>query len=223
MLARRAGAFGLRATPPARAGSMATVAAAAPPPWSVRLIAGLDAADARATSLASPLTLAQLNWRPSPAEWSVGQCLDHLTVANDVYLPAIADSLQGPASEVQEIAPGWFGRWFIRNYIEPSATTKRAAAPKKIVPHTQVDAGILRRFLDTNQQARDLIRRAEKYDVNRIRFKNPFLPLLRFTVGTGFEILTKHQQRHLLQAERIRASPGFPQAGSEAQSSPATT
>jgi hypothetical protein len=41
-------------------------------------------------------------------------------------------------------------------------------------------------------------------------FKNPLIPALRFTVGTGLEILAKHERRHLLQAERIRDSPIFP-------------
>jgi hypothetical protein len=58
--------------------------------------------------------------------------------------------------------------------------------------------------------ARELIRRASSYDVNRIRFRNPFVPLLRFTVGTGLEIITKHEDRHLLQAERLKQSAEFP-------------
>ena len=37
-----------------------------------------------------------------------------------------------------------------------------------------------------------------------IRFRNPFIPLLRFTVGTGLEIVAKHESRHLLQAEGVR-------------------
>ena len=57
--------------------------------------------------------------------------------------------------------------------------------------------------------ARQLISRASDYDVNHIRFKNPFIPFLRFTVGTGLEILSKHQSRHLLQAERVRQSSAF--------------
>jgi hypothetical protein len=35
---------------------------------------------------------------------------------------------------VQEITPGRFGQWFIRNYIEPSSETRRGRAPKKILP-----------------------------------------------------------------------------------------
>jgi len=55
-----------------------------------------------------------------------------------------------------------------------------------------------------------LVQDASDYDVNRIRFKNPFVPLLRFTVGTGLEILSKHQDRHLLQAERVKDCADFP-------------
>jgi hypothetical protein len=181
------------------------------PPWCARLIAEFRAADARATAVAAGLTPAQLNWKADPGEWSVGQCLEHLCIANDNYLPAIASSLAGHApAVVQEITPGWFGRWFIRNYIEPSSKTRRARAPKAITPGTQADAAVLDRFLGSNDHARQLVHRAKAFDVNRVRFRNPFVPLIRFTVGTGFEILSKHQSRHLLQAERIRASPAFP-------------
>ena len=112
---------------------------------------------------------------------------------------------------VQEITPGWFGRWFIRNYIEPSPHTRRVSAPKKITPGTQIDAAILQRFLASNDRARAVTRQAAPYDVNRIRFRNPFIPVLRFTVGTGLEILSNHQRRHLLQAERVRESLEFPE------------
>jgi DinB family protein len=181
------------------------------PAWCRRLIAELQESDARARSLAETLTAQQLNWRPRPHEWSIGQCLEHLLITNTVYVPAIADALANrPHGSAEEITPGWFGRWFIRSYIEPSAETKRGRAPKKITPAADVDATILERFLESNQRARDLVQRAAPYDVNRIRFKNPFIGIIRFTVGTGLQIISRHERRHLLQAERVRASGGFP-------------
>jgi DinB family protein len=181
------------------------------PAWSVRLITELDAADERAKELVIGLNLEQLNWQPGPGVWSIGQCFEHLCMANEVYLPAISSSLEGkPISTVQEIIPGWFGRWFISNYIEPSPQSKHAHAPKKIVPGARVEPSVLHRFLRSNQAARELVRHACNYDVNRIRFRNPFIPVLRFTVGTGFEIVSRHERRHLLQAERAKRSSGFP-------------
>jgi len=183
----------------------------ASPLWSRRLISEFNAADDRATALARALTPQQLNWKRSPGEWSIGQCLEHLYITNEVYCQSISNSLGGhPVSVVEEIRPGWFGRWFIRNYIEPSSRTKRARAPKKSKPGANVEPTILDRFLDSNRRARELVNRFRNYDVNRIRFENPFVSVIRFTVGTGFEILSKHEQRHLLQAERVRRSTEFP-------------
>jgi len=181
------------------------------PTWPERLLSELNAADEHARKLVSGLTVEQLNWRPSEGEWSVGQCLDHLCVTNDVYLPAIAGALEDKAKgTAEEIRPGWAGRWFLKNVIEPSPKQKKYPAPKKIAPRLQVDAGALERFLTSNQKMRELIGRAREYDVNQIRFRNPFVALVRFTVGTGLEIVSQHQKRHLLQAERVKAGPEFP-------------
>ena len=181
------------------------------PAWAGRLTGDLDAADRFATGLARGLNATQLNWRPTEGVWSVGQCLEHLRLANDVYLAPIANALNGrQPSPVQEITPGWFGRWFIRTAIEPSSQRRRGRAPGRITPARQVDPSVLDLFLESNVSARNLIRRAAACDVNRIRFVNPFIPLVRFTVGTGLEIVTRHERRHLLQAERIKRSPAFP-------------
>jgi len=190
---------------------MATASQDAPAAWSRRLTSELDASDRRAERLAKMLSLEQLNWRPRPDAWSIGQCLQHLFITNEVYLPAIAASLEGHRqNRVEDILPGWFGRWFIRKFIQPSPDSSRARAPKKIEPGIQVESTVLDAFVRSNDGTRALIRRASNYDVNRIRFKNPFIPMLRFTVGTGFEIVSKHQSRHLLQAERVRESVNFP-------------
>ena len=190
---------------------MAALKGNAAPAWSVRLTSGLDAADKSAGELVFGLTSDQLNWPPRPGSWSIGQCLEHLCIMNELYLAAIAGSLAGnPPAAVPEIVPGWFGRWFIRSFIEPSPQTKRAHAPKKIRPQARVEPSVLDRFLRINETARQVVRRAGDYDVNRIRFKNPFIPLLRFTVGTGLQIISRHERRHLLQAERVKESPGFP-------------
>lgn len=183
------------------------------PTWAKRLLASLDESDRRATALASHLSVNQLNWCADSSSWSIGQCLDHLRVANEVYGSAIASALNGDGGgPVDEITPGWFGRWFIRTVIEPSPKTRKGKAPAKIVPIATVDATILDQFLRSNQQTRDLIVRVQSVDVNGIRFKNPFVSWIRFTVGTGLEIITRHEHRHLLQAERIRAHSNFPAA-----------
>ena len=190
----------------------ATADAVPVPPWCLRLTSELDAADARAVALAKGLTIAQLNWKPRPHAWSVGQCLEHLCISNEVYVEPMTKSLGvPPTGPVGEITPGWFGRWFIRTYIEPTTQQKRARAPTKIVPvAAQIDSSILDRFIASNVAVRDVIARAQRHDVNRVRFRNPFVPLIRFTVGTGLQVIARHNHRHLLQAERVTQMPDFP-------------
>src|SRR3954452_10778341 len=122
------------------------------PAWAIRLMAELDAADETAKKLVTGLALGQLNWQPELNAWSVGQCLEHLCRTNDVYLPAMSSSLPGnPPSAVPDITPGWFGRWFLRSYVEPSPSTKRTTAPKMIVPNSRVESSVLDHFLRSNQ------------------------------------------------------------------------
>jgi hypothetical protein len=182
------------------------------PSWCSRIARELDTADARATVLVNGLTMAQLNWKPHAAAWSVGQCVEHLCISNELYVEAMAKSLGRRASgSVDEITPGWFGRWFIRTYIEPTTQSRRARAPRRIVPVAkQIDVSILDRFIASNTRMRDFMGRVAAYDVNRVRFENPFLPLIRFTVGTGLQIVARHNHRHLIQAERVRHTIGFP-------------
>jgi hypothetical protein len=188
------------------------VDAAPSPPWCRRLTSELDAADSRAVALAKGLSIAQLNWKPRSDVWSVGQCLEHLCISNEVYVQAISPALGvAPTGPVNEITPGWFGRWFIRRYIEPTTQRARARAPGKITPvASQIDSSILDRFIASNAAVRGVIGRAQRHDVNRVRFKNPFVPLIRFTVGTGLQIIARHNHRHLLQAERVTQLAGFP-------------
>jgi hypothetical protein len=181
------------------------------PAWSIRLAFELSANDQTAQAVAAGLTDGQLNWQPAPGSWSVGQCLEHLCITNELYLKSISAVLERkPDSPVEQITPGWFGRWFIRSFVEPAPNSKRVSAPPKIRPAARVDLAVLDRFLSGNKSCRELILRARGKNVNDIRFWNPFIKGIRFTVGTGLEAIACHERRHLLQAERVRDSSNFP-------------
>jgi len=179
--------------------------------WSARLSFELNGDDQTAQALVSGLDEERLNWKPMPGAWSIGQCLEHLSITNEKYLTAMAVALEGkPDAPVEEIRPGWLSHWFLVNYVEPSPKGKKVLAPGKIRPGERVSTAVIDRFLAANKACRELIVRARGKDVNRIRFWNPLVPGVRFTVGVGFEIIASHEQRHLQQAERVKDSKNFP-------------
>lgn len=193
---------------------MATSAAQAQPlapSWSVRLASDLTASDASAKALVAGLTEDQLNWQPAPGAWSIGQCLDHLCLMNDIYLPPVAAALKdAPDGPVDEIVLGWFASWFLRSFVEPSPSSKRAPAPAKIRPSQRIPLSVLDRFLAGNQSCRNVIASARNKNVNGARFWNPLVPGIRFTAGAGLQIIASHERRHLLQAQRVRDDAHFP-------------
>lgn len=173
----------------------------------------LDTSDRKARRIAGGLSDAQANWQPSETAWSVGQCLDHLARANTVYTAALLTAVTDPRAERKSrrapIQPAWFSRFFIRT-IEPPPK-RRHGAPAKIVPASRTSGeAALWAFLESQEQVRTVIRRSAGLDLNRIRFRNPFIGFLRFTVGTGLLVIAAHERRHLWQAGQVLQSAAFP-------------
>lgn len=171
------------------------------------LLSELERTDQEARQLASDLTEAQLNWQPGGGTaWSVAQCLDHLAQINTIYIAALREAVHGvkPGAVPRRgpIHPGWFGRWFI-GAMEPPPKRK-LKTPKKALPAAHKSAAdVLRAFVAAHDEVRSLVQEAREMDLNRVRFKNPFVGLLRFTVGTGLLIIGAHDRRHLWQARQV--------------------
>jgi hypothetical protein len=111
---------------------MAIAQRALQPVWHMQLVENLNASDERAEKLVDGLGVEQLNWQPARGCWSVGQCLEHLCITNEAYLPAISAALrEKPDEPVEQIIPGWFGRWFIRNFIEPHHRASGRLRPRR--------------------------------------------------------------------------------------------
>lgn len=177
------------------------------------LLRALDENDRRAEELVRDLDDERLNWRPDERSWSVAQCLDHLNVANHVYGVPMREALEKArrkgAVRRGPIQPGAVGRWFVAS-LEPPPK-RRLPAPKKIVPALRRDkAEVTEEWRRVQSAVRDLLREAAGLDLNGTRFVNPFIPLVRFSVGTGFQVIAAHERRHLWQAERVKANPRFP-------------
>lgn len=64
-----------------------------------------------------------------------------------------------------------------------------------------------------HDRVRALIRESQNLDLNRIRFRNPFVRLFYFTVGTGLLVISAHDRRHLWQAKQVLASMKADSAG----------
>lgn len=171
-----------------------------------KILNDLDQADAEARRIIGSLNDQQLNWHPVPGAWSVAQCLNHLAQINKIYVAALRDAVHktspGSRSGGGPIMPGFFSRWFIQ-VMEPPPKRKLKAPKKVTLLPPKSGPELLPAFLAAHDEIRALVEESREIDLNRIRFVNPFVPLIRFTVGTGLMVVNAHDRRHLWQAQQV--------------------
>ena len=183
------------------------------PPDLNSILHDLEESDLRARRIAGTLSDLQINWQPNERAWSIAQCLDHLGRGNTIYAAALHQAVQkarfAPLPRKGPLRPGWFSRLFIWSFEPPPRIKMRA--PKKIVPgasHQREE--VLQMFLRSQEDMRSVLREGADLDLNRIRFRNPFIGFLRLSVGAGLLIIAAHNRRHLWQAEQVRRDARFP-------------
>jgi hypothetical protein len=187
-----------------------------------QLAAEIFELDERFSGLLQGRSREQVTWRPAGGAWSVAECIEHIALTNSKYVVSIKVAIAGSrAPQISADRPlttaGWFSAFFLKS-IGPQAKTKMRA-PEVTRPSSVNPEKALQSLLGTHRQIRDLLASPSQPDLNRVRFKNPFVPLLRFTIASGILIMAAHGRRHLLQAERVCGEPGFPGAGSTARQS----
>jgi hypothetical protein len=173
----------------------------------------LDAILLDARTLASGLSPQQFNWRPAGRQWSVGQCLEHLTLTVRLYTPrvelAVAEARDRAARGEKPYREGWFSRWFVRSMEPPPSLRVRTFRP--VEPAFSMDRDLtLEHFEAAHLGFLGLLRGMDGPSLLQGRTPSPFLPLLSFTVGQAVAMNLAHARRHLWQARRVVTHPAFP-------------
>ena len=158
--------------------------------------------------LSAGLTEVQFNWRPAPDEWSIEECLSHLTMVGQVELMAIEAAIDQAKAKgltgggVFEY-PVW-ERFILRETAPP--VRHALTAPRRFVPlHGQPITGILPTFLHVQRNFGIQIARADGLDLRRVKVPTPITRLLKLSLGTTLAQAAAHERRHLAQARRVRA------------------
>lgn len=174
----------------------------------------IDAADRAAEAIAASCTDEQFHWRPRDgAGWSIAQCLDHLATINSFYVRSIRTGIEDANARGWKrkgpLKPGVFGSLFINSLEPPVKRRLRAPAGMQPAPSKSRDR-ILADFRAAHDVVRGLLVQAAGLDVNRARYRNPFLKVVNFRVSTGLRVINAHDRRHLWQADQVRHAPGYP-------------
>lgn len=185
-----------------------TATAVAPLPTQLALVKEeLLYARERARAVCTGLDGATWAARPSAAEWSIGECITHLTITSETFLPLIDDAISdGRARNLLGAGPFGMGlvAWALQRFLEPPYKTK-TKTPAAFVPGRldSMDA-TLERFDSLQLAVQDRIDRAAGLALDRLRVVSPFNARVKYNLYAAFCLIATHQRRHLWQAEQTR-------------------
>jgi hypothetical protein len=173
------------------------------------LVEELAANEREAAKVVDGLSAERGVWRPSPAAWSVAECLDHLATANRVYLgelrPAAARARERGRLRRGAARPGLVGGWFVATLEPPPRPLFKLKAPRKIQPRSSPPlADAYAGFITEHRAAAAFLSDNADLDLAHVRFVNPFVRGIRFSLATGLHVIAAHERRHLWQAWRVR-------------------
>ncbi len=158
------------------------------------------------------LTPEQLNWKPRPDGWSIGQCFEHIIKTNEQFYAEFDKLASGNRKNTffQNYSPftGMMGRFLIRAVSEDS---KKAKAPSKdIVPPSDVSGDIVDRFASHIDEVNRKVEACAAADRKKTVVGSPFLSVFTYTLDDAYTVLVEHTKRHFRQAKRVTEAEGFP-------------
>ena len=162
------------------------------------------------------LSAAQLSWQVQPERWSIGACLAHLNASLSTYLPLLEALLAKPPKTASHkgFQPGWFGGFFVESVRlnEAGKPLRKLPAPKRFRPDSRkpFEPTVVQEFLSLQKRLIQLIEAFKPYCLETNRIPLPLFPLISLRLGDALALLVYHNERHVVQAQRVRVSEFFP-------------
>jgi hypothetical protein len=157
----------------------------------------------------------QVNWKPGEAEWSIGQCFDHLVISNRPFVPIFEEIRGGRRRqrlwERVPLLPGLFGRLLVAA-LRPESGRKLKARPAFYPSQSRLDPQIIGTFLEQQERLMRLMEACRDLDLDGITITSPVLSVVTYSLMDACRIIVVHEQNHFVQATRVMETPGFPGA-----------
>ncbi|MES1225575.1 MAG: DinB family protein [Bacteroidota bacterium] len=149
----------------------------------------------------------QLNTKPAPGKWCIAEIFEHLCITQDIYIKLILPQISGaPDKDTPTHKSTWLGE-FAYAQIKPKPDGKgfKLPSPKKLHPKNDYKDGytVLNNFLHQLDIMHDILEHANTKDTQQIKIPFAFSKLITLRLGDNLRFLIAHNERHMLQAQRI--------------------
>lgn len=155
------------------------------------------------------LELNQLNHKEDPKSWSMLECLEHLNLYGDFYLPEIESRInKSNHPPVEEFKGGMLGNYFAKMMKVEGDKIKKMQTPKDKNPNgSQLEKDCIARFVEQQHKTLDLLDKARMVNLMKTKTGTSLSNLVKMKLGDTFRFVIYHNERHLIQAENVQKRP----------------
>jgi len=143
-----------------------------------------------------------LNKRASSDSWSALECIAHLNIYGDFYIPEIQKNIATTSfkSPSQFVKGGILGNYFVKMVgpLEHSKKMKTLASTNPI--GSNLDFSTLVKFKAQQEEILQLLELAGKIDLNKTKTAISIAKWIKIRLGDAFRVVIYHNQRHMIQA-----------------------
>lgn len=171
--------------------------------------AGFEQAIAQVKSLVEGVESTQLNQPEAAGKWSMLQCIEHMSLASQLYNDNIAAKLNN--GHLQPAKATYKGHWKGRMFAKMNAPKPGGEIPMKLKtfkfmePPATLDADeVINQFYTVHQTMIDLIEQSRNVNIDRLKVATALGKMVKLRLGEAYRFLLAHTQRHLVQLERIK-------------------
>lgn len=149
-------------------------------------------------------TFEELSWSKDDDSWSVLQCIEHLNLYGNFYLPEIKKSiLKSRYSQETDFNSGFLGKHFAKSML-PGKNMKRVKTFKGKNPSKEgLTKDVIQEFIIQQQKMLRLLELAKKVSLNRTKVPISIAKWLKLKLGDVLRVVIYHNKRHLVQVSNI--------------------
>jgi hypothetical protein len=148
----------------------------------------------------------ELNYKENPERWSILECIEHLNLYGDFYLPEIENTIlkQKPVSHELTFRSGMIGNYFANLMQVKNGKMTKMKTPKDKNPiNSALTVTTIDRFLKQQDRLHSLLEQSRRIDLTNTKVSISLTKLIKLRLGDTFRFFVFHIDRHVKQAENV--------------------
>ena len=145
-----------------------------------------------------------LNKRDHPDAWSAFECIAHLNIYGDFYIPEITKKIAQSGNKIPSTVfkSGILGNYFVK-MVGPLDASKKMKTLSSANPlGSALNISTLHKFDKQQSAMLEILKNAATVNLNKTRTGISIAPWIKIKLGDTLRVVILHNQRHMEQALR---------------------